>query len=257
MKRTIKNLMGFTMGATDGEIGKVKDFYFDDITWTIRYLVVETGNWLSNRKVLISPEALLECDWANETFPVNLTKEQIKKSPDIDTDQPVSRQHEMELYAHYPWTNYWGAGIWAGGMGTTGMMMPMSSLPMEEAVKNSKNTPDAEAEGDPHLRSAKNVQGYNIHALDDTIGDVEDFIVDDSNWTIHYMVVDTGNWFPGKKVTISPDWIKEIKWETSEVTVNASVEQVKNSPEYDASKHLSTEYEASLKNYYGRFISHK
>jgi hypothetical protein len=86
---------------------------------------------------------------------------------------------------------------------------------------------------------------------------VEDFIVDDSNWTIHYMVVDTGNWFPGKKVTISPDWIKEINWETSKVIVNASVEQVKNSPEYDASKHLSTEYEANLQNYYGRFISHK
>ncbi len=231
MKRTIKNLMGFTMGATDGEIGKVKDFYFDDLTWTIRYLVVETGSWLSNRKVLISPEALLEGDWTNETFPVNLTKEQIKNSPDIDTDKPVSKQHETELYAHYPWTNYWAGGLWAGGMGATGMMTPMSSVPMDEAVINSKNNPDAEEDGDPHLRSAKNVQGYKV--------------------------VDTGNWFPGKKVTISPEWIKEIKWETSEVIVNASVEQVKNSPEYDASKQLSTEYEASLKNYYGRFISHK
>jgi uncharacterized protein YrrD len=249
--------MGFAMGATDGDIGKVKDFYFDDVTWTIRYLVVETGNWLLNRKVLISPEALLQCDWTNETFPVNLTKEQIKNSPDIDTDQPVSRQHEMELYAHYPWTNYWGAGILAGGVGTAGMIMPMPSVPMEEAVKNSKNTPDTEAVGDPHLRSAKTVQGYTIHALDDTIGDVEDFIVDDSNWTINYVLVNTGNWFPGKKVIISPDLITEIKWETSEVIVNAPVEQVKNSPEYDASKQLSTEYEAVLKNYYGRFISHK
>ena len=256
MKRTIKDLMGFTMGATDGEIGKVKDFYFDDVTWTIRYLVVETGSWLSNRKVLISPEALLQVDWANETFPVNLTKEQIKKSPDVDTDQPVSRQHEMKLNAYYPWTNYWGGGILAGGLGATGMMMPRSSVPMEEGVKNSKNTPDAEPEGDPHLRSAKNVQGYTIHALDDTIGDVEDFIVDDSNWTINYVLVDTGKWFTGKKVIISPDLIKEINWATSAVIVNASVEQVKNSPEYDASKQLSTEYEANLKNYYGRFISH-
>jgi len=256
MKRTIKNLMGFTMGATDGEIGKVTDFYFDDLTWTIRYLVVETGNWLSNRKVLISPEALLQGDWENKTFPVNLTKEQIEKSPNIDTDQPVSRQHEVELYAHYPWTNYWGGGLWAGGIGTTGMVMPMSSVPIEETVKNSKNN-DAEPEGDPHLRSAKNVQGYAIHALDDTIGDVEDFIVDDSNWTVDYIVVDTGNWFPGKKVTISPDLIKEINWETSEVIVNASVDQVKNSPEYDASTNLSTEYESSLKNHYGRFITHK
>ncbi len=256
MKRTINNLAGFTLGATDGEIGKVKDFYFDDVTWTIRYLVVETGNWLSNRKVLISPEALLQCDWANETFPVNLTKAQIEKSPDIDTDQPVSRQQEMELYAHYPWTNYWGGGLWAGGMGITGMMMPMSSLSMDDAV-NSKNAPDAEANGDPHLRSAKSVQGYDIHALDDTIGDVEDFIIDDNNWAIQYMVVDTGNWFPGKKVILSPNWIKEINWGNSEVTVNALAEQVKNSPEYDASKHVSTEYEANLQNYYGRFISHK
>ncbi|MEO6000229.1 MAG: PRC-barrel domain-containing protein [Chitinophagaceae bacterium] len=255
MKRTIKNLMGFTMGATDGEIGKVKDFYFDDVTWTIRYLVVETGNWLSNRKVLISPEALLQCDWENETFPVNLTKEQIEKSPSIDTDQPVSRQQEMELYSHYPWTNYWGSNLWAGSMGTTGMMMPMSAVPMEEAVKNNNNARDTVADGDPHLRSAKSVQGYTIHTLDDTIGDVEDFLVDDSSWTIHYMVVDTGNWFPGKKVTISPDLIKEINWETSEVIINASVEQVKNSPEYDVSKQISTEYESVLKNYYGRFIS--
>ncbi len=254
MKRTIKNLMGFTMGATDGEIGKVKDFYFDDETWTIRYLVVETGNWLSNRKVLISPEALLHGDWANETFPVNLTKEQIEKSPDIDTDHPVSRQHEVDLYAHYPWTNYWGGGLWAGGIGTAGMMMPVSSAPLEESVKSSTNAAGSEVDSDPHLRSAKSVQGYSIHALDDTIGDVEDFIVDDSNWTIHYLVVDTGNWFPGKKVTIAPDLIKDINWETSEVVVNASVDQVKNSPEYDASKQLSKEYETGLKNYYGRFI---
>jgi len=256
MKRTIKNLMGFTMGALDGEIGKVTDFYFDDVTWTIRYLVVETGNWLLNRKVLISPEALLQCDWENKTLPVKLTKEQIENSPDIDTNQPVSRQHEMELYAYYPWTTYWGGGGWAGGMGTSGMMMPMSSVPMDEAVKDSIKTSDAEA-GDPHLRSAENVDGYKINALDDIIGDVEDFIVDDINWKINYLIVDTGNWFPGKKVIISPNWVKNIKWETSEVTVNASVEQIKNSPEYDASKYLSTDYETNLQNYYGRFISHK
>ncbi len=249
------------MGATDGEIGKVKDFYFDDLTWTIRYLVVETGNWLLNRQVLISPEALLECDWENETFPVNLTKEQIEKSPEIDTHQPVSRQHEVKLYAYYPWTNYWGGGMWGGGMwpggmGPAGMMMPMSYLPIEDAAKESKNTPDAEPDSNPHLRSANSVQGYTINAIDDIIGDVEDFIVDDSNWTILYMVVDTGNWFPGKKVTISPDLIQEINWATSEVTVNASVERVKNSPEYDASKQPNKEYEVNLKDYYGQFISH-
>jgi uncharacterized protein YrrD len=256
MKRTIENLLGFTMGATDGEIGKVTDYYFDDVNWKIRYLVVETGNWLSNRKVLISPEALLECDWQNEKFPVNLTKEQIKNSPDINTEKPISRKHEMELYAHYPWTDYWNGSIWAGGLGTSGMMMPVSTLPMEEAIKDSFKTNNAEKDSDSHLRSVKKIQGYTINALDGKIGDIEDFIVDDNNWKINYMVVDTGNWFPGKKVTLSPNWVKEINWDESKVTVKATIEQVKNSPEYDASKHLSNDYEANLQNYYGQFISH-
>lgn len=114
MKRNIKSLIGFTIGATDGEIGKVTEFYFDDETWTIRYLIVETGSWLFGRKVLISPIALLTPDWENKIFPINLTKEQIKNSPDIDTERPVSRQQELDMYAHYPWGTYWGSGFYAG-----------------------------------------------------------------------------------------------------------------------------------------------
>lgn len=253
MKRSIKNLIGFTMGATDGEIGKVKEFYFDDKTWTIRYLIVETGSWLFGRKVLISPQALLAPDWEGNVFPVNLTKEQIKNSPDIDTEKSVSRQQEIELYTHYPWTGYWGGGIWAGGMGTTGMMTS-PALPLEQAIHENIGKEQAT---DPHLRSTDNVTGYNIKATDGDIGDAEDFIVDDSTWKIAFMVVDTGNWLPGKKVVISPEWIKDIEWDTSEIVVNASVDQVKNSPEYDAGKYLSDDYEANLQSYYGRFISHK
>lgn len=255
-KRTINDLIGFTLAATDGDIGKVEDFYFDDLSWTVRYLVVETGGWLSNRKVLISPESLLQCDWENEKFPVNLTKEQIEKSPNIETNQPVSRQQEIELYTHYPWTNYWGSGdLFA--MGTSGMIAPSAGVPMEEAVKSSEINTQSHTSGDPHLRSAKNLQGYTIHASDDHIGDLQDFIVNDGNWTINYIVIDTGDWLPGKKVILSPKWIRDINWETSEVNVNASVEQIKNSPEYDHSQLLSPEYEEHLDNYYKGFNSHK
>lgn len=215
------------MGATDGEIGKVKAFYFDDNTWTIRYLIVETGGWLSGRKVLISPQALLAPDWESNVFPVNLTKEQIKNSPDIDTDKPVSRQQEIALNAYYPWTGYWGSGIWSGGMGVTGMMTS-PAIPLEQAIHENESASRKET-GDPHLRSTDEVSGYNIKAADGEIGDAEDFIVDDSTWKIAFMVVDTGNWFPGKKVIISPKLIKDIKWDTSEIVLNASVEQVKNS----------------------------
>jgi len=255
MKRSIKNLSGYTMGATDGEIGKVKDFYFDDSTWTVRYLIVETGSWLSGRKVLISTEAVVSTDYNEQAIQVNLTKEQIKNSPDIDTEKPVSRQHEIKLYEHYPWTNYWGGGLWAGGIGTTGMMM-QGSVPLEEAIHNEANTDDDQTNDNPHLRSTDSVTGYNIKATDGDIGDVEDFIIEDSTWKVHFMIIDTGNWFPGKEVLISPRWIKEIQWETSTVIVNAAVDNVKNSPEYVPRQTISESYEADLQNYYGKFISH-
>ncbi len=245
MKRRIESLTGFTLAGIDGEIGKVKEFYFDDKSWTIRYLIVETGSWLFGRKVLISPDAVLMPDWEAETFQVNLTMEQIKNSPPTDTDKPVSRQHEIDLYSYYPWGNYyWGGGM--GGLGV-GMSYPVSLNPATE-----RDTSD----DDLHLRSTDKVTGYNIKASDGEIGDVEDFIVDDSTWKIEFILVDTGNWFPGKKVLLSPKWIKEVNWQNSTVTVNASEEQVKNSPEYDATKFITDDYETNLQNYYGGFISH-
>ena len=253
MTRSINSLIGFTIGGTDGEIGKVKEFYFDDTTWTIRYLIVETGSWLFGREVLLSPEALLTPDWEGKVFPVNLTKEQIKNSPDIDTEKPVSRQKEIELHGYYPWTGYWGNGIWAGGMGTTGMMTS-PVIPFETAIHENAGIDEA---ADPHLRSTGKVTGYNIKATDGKIGDVEDFIMNDSTWAIRFILVDTGNWFPGKKVLISPKWITEVNWENSTVKINATEEQVKNSPGYQSGAELSDSYESKLQNYYGRFISNK
>ena len=253
MKLNIKSLTGFGMGALDGEIGKVKDFYFDDSTWTIRYLVVNTGNWLSDRKVLISPEAVDKLDWEQKLFFVNLTKEQVEKSPDIDTDKPVSRQQEARLYEYYPWTSYWRTGLWSGGIITSGMQMP-PALPLEDALEKEKMS-DKETNEDPNLRSTDKVIGYDIKATDGAIGEVEDFIVDDSTWRIHFMIVDTGNWFPGKKVLISPAWVKEINWAENSVVVNAPVQHVKSSPEYEPGEQVSDSYEANLQNYYGKYIS--
>lgn len=248
MKRNVKSLIGFTMGATDGEIGKVEEFYFDDETWTIRYLIVKTGGWLSGRKVLISPTALLTPDWENETFPVNLTKEQVENSPDIDTDKPVSRQHEMDLYDHYSWP--YGARIGTGFYGGMGMMgMVDSRIPLEESIAAQHTENNA---GNPHLRSTSELKGNTLQATDGKIGEVEDFIVDDTNWSIRFLVIDTGKWFPGKKVLISPLWIKEIKWETSTVVVDIPVDLIKNSPEYDPSMPMLETYETTLHIYYGR-----
>ena len=246
MKRRLKNLNGFTIGGTDGEIGKVKEFYFDDKSWTIRYIIVETGSWLSERKVLLSPQAVITTDWEENVFRVNLTMEQIKNSPDIDTDKPVSRQHERDLYGYYPWGGYY----WGGGMG-----MGMYPIAINQTIQKENDVSDDDtSDDDPHLRSADKVTGYNIKATDGEIGDVEDFIINDSNWQIDFILVDTGNWFPGKKVLIAPKMIKEINWEASTVVVNATEDRVKNSPEYQPGEELSESYEANLQNYYGRFI---
>lgn len=247
MKRKIKSLIGFTIGATDGIVGEVKEFYFDDETWTIRYLIVETGNWFNGKKILLSTEALLTPDWENKVFHVKLTMAQIENSPKIDTDKPVSRQQEIELYGYYPWGNYY----WAGGMG----MGMYYALPMEQAVHNETDDSVADKpDDDQHLRSTDAVTGYNIKAANGEIGDVEDFVINDQTWSIEFMEVDTGNWFPGKKVLISPTWIKKIDWATSMVNVILTEEQVKNSPEYIHSEDINELYENKLLDYYGKFI---
>lgn len=253
MQRKTKSLIGFSIGAIDGEIGEVKEFYFDDHTWTVRYLIVETGSWLNNRKVLISPQALLTPEWENKIFPVNLTKDQIKNSPDIDTERPVSRQHEIEMHNYYPWTSYWGGSAWTGGMGVSGMMTEASE-PLVDAVKREKNTSNEGSVGDSNLRSTHILMGYAIHATDGKIGDVEDFIVDDTTWKLEFLEVNAGDWFKEKKVLISPKLVEEIDWENSEFVLSVSEENVKNSPEYEPSESLSESYASNLQNYYGKFI---
>lgn len=247
MKRSAKCLVGFSMGATDGEFGKVDEFYFDDETWTIRYLIVKTGSWLFGRKVLISPAALKEPDWKNKAFPVNLTKEQIKHSPDIDTERTVSRQQEIELYSHYDWPYYGASGSgFYGGMGLSGMIE--SRVPFEESILARASKRES---ADPHLRSISEVTGYRIHAVDGEIGDVVDFIIDDKTWKVYFLVVDTGHWFPGKKVLIAPKWISKVKWADSSVYVDITVNAVKNSPEYDPTIPIPEKYENDFYRYYG------
>lgn len=263
MLHSIQNLIGFTMGATDGEIGKVKDFYFDDQTWKVRYLVVETGNWLFGRKVLLSPVALQTPDWDNKVFPVNLTKDQVKHSPDIDTDQPVSRQQESELHSHYSWPINTGAGV---GFMTTGMVggVVAPGIPFDQRISDevrnheddtiSDRGPNPETEdhtaGDPHLRSFKDVSGYNIHSADGELGEVEDFLVDSTTWNIPFVVVETGSWYSGSKILTPTNNIRKIEWEKSEVYINQTAESLKNSPEFDYGRPMDQEFERNLYNYY-------
>ena len=245
MLRNINYLIGRVIQATDGELGKVDEFYFDDRTWRIRYMVVETGNWLSGRKVLVSPAAFKRPDAGPGPFAVALTKEQVRNSPDIDTKKTVSRQHELDLHEHYAWPLYWGGGFYAGGV-TLGVPLPAA---LDETAEEAGAGRDKE---NPHLRGTRAVTGYSLHAADGPIGHVEDYITDLGGWIIRYLVVDVGLWLPGRKVLISPHWIERVAWETSEIFVDLSREAVRKSPEFDPAQPVSEDYESVLYDHYGR-----
>lgn len=242
--------------ASDGELGNIDQFFFDDENWTIRYLVVETSKLLG-RKVLISPISIAR-KHETDGLTLSLTKEQIRNSPGIDTDKPVSRQHEVQYFNYYGYPYYWGGpGLWGGTAYPIGHPTQAQTTEYPNrtsgyagtAATTRRQVPNEQ--GDPHLRSTKEVIGYYIEATDGNIGHVEDFLIDNENWAIRYMVVDTVNWWPGKKVVVAPQWIKDVSWTESRVHVDLSRERIKNAPEYDPAAILDREYEEKLYEHYG------
>jgi len=242
-----KTLKGYKLDSLDGEFGKVQEFLFDDHHWSIRYLVANTGNWLTGRQVLISPYALVAAIKAEEHIAVDLTKKQIEGSPLLSSDKPVSRQFEESYYGYYGWPRYWQE---SKPLGLSPIFGIISSAAPE--VESGPRPSPIQTEWNPHLRSTDAVQGHSIQALDGEIGHVEDFIIDDETWAIRYLVVDTRNWWPGKKVLVSPQWIERVSWSESKVFVNLSRDAIKQSPEYTEESLLTRDYEARLHQHYQR-----
>jgi len=240
-----KTLRGYTLRSRDGDIGKVKEFYFDDQFWTIRYLVAGTGNWLTGRQVLLSPHALTAVNREAEYIAVNLTKKQIEESPKLGSDQPVSRQFEQDYFGNYGWPAYWGGlSMWGA--------YPYIVREGERDPKSWRETAEVEGEWDPHLRSTNAVTGYKIHAADGAVGHVEDFIIEDKTWAIRYLVVDTRDFWPGKKVLVSTDWIESIDWDQSAVFIDLPRETINESPEYTEKSLILRDYEVFLHQHYDR-----
>lgn len=267
MLRSMNDLKDYAILATDGDIGKVRDFYFDDHAWVIRYLIVETGTWLSSREVLISPISIDHPNWKGKVLPVSITKKQVQNSPKIDTNKPVSRQHEMEYLGYYGYPQYWGgSGLWAGGVYPT-MMVPeayagsvstshagQSDAAQSAAVKVRAHTEAArhDQDDDPHLRSCKAVIDYDIHATDGDIGHVTDMLVDDETWAVRYFIVNTSNWWVGHRVLVAPQWIRDVIWHDSKVTVTMTRQAIKDAPPYDSTAKFDRGQEMGIYKHYGR-----
>ena len=230
-----KKLQGYKLESLDGEIGRFKEFYFDDRHWAIRYLIAETGGWLAGRQVLISPYALVAVNKEEQHIAVDLTKKQIEDSPALYSDKPVSREFEEEYYGYFGLPLYWdGPYMW----GSSPYIM------RDRAIR--KEHYRTEKALDPHLRSTHDVRGHHIHAADGGIGHVEDFIIDDETWAIRYLIIDTKNWWPGKKVLVSPRWIERVSWSESKLFTSLSREAIKQAPEYTEDSLLTRDYESGL-----------
>jgi len=234
-----QTLRGYKLHSLDGDIGKVEEFYFDDRHWVIRYLVANSGNWLTGRQVLISPYALVAVNSEEQNIAIDLTKKQIEESPSLSSDKPVSRQFEVEYYGYYGWPMYWGGSKMWG-------CYPY----LERDPEKWQEAKQDEQGWDPHLRSTNDVRGYHIQALDGDIGHVEDFIVDDETWAIRYLIINTENWWPGKKVLVSPQWIERVSWGESTVFVDLTREDIRQSSEYTEDTLLNREYDLRLQRHY-------
>lgn len=249
MLRQSSELIGYSVRAKDGLIGTISDLLFDDKTWTLRWAVVDTGDWISGREVLLPPSAFGMPDVAQRQFPMELTREQIERSPELSEHEPVSRRNEIELYSHYGWLPYW----YPAADPITGAPGYPASMPLPGGVDNAqaaKTGHPADAEADAHLRSIEAVTEYYVHAMDGDIGHVEEFLIDDENWSIRYLVIDTVNWWPGKMVLVSPEWIESVIWEDERVSVRMTREEIRTGPEYDPSTSVERSYEATLHRHY-------
>lgn len=238
---TANTLTGYQLQGLDAEVGKVEDFYFDDRYWAIRYLVADTGNWLTGKKVLISPYALRSVTTEEKRIAIDLTKKQIEDSPSLESHKPVSQQFEEQYHEYYGFPLYWtGEQMWG-----TDEVIQRDRERWERFEHDKKSW-------DRHLRSSKAVNGYHIEAADGEVGHVEDFIINEDTWAIRYLVIATRDWWPGKKVLVSPKWIKHISWENSRVVVDLPRESIKQSPAYTEGSLPTRDYEAELHRHYKR-----
>jgi hypothetical protein len=227
---------GYSIEAMDGKVGTVSDFLVDERTWKLRWLVVDTGSWLTGRKILLHPMSLEKPDLELRAFPAKLTRAQVEASPDIALDMPVSMQMDAELSGYYGWE---GTGVLS--YGTPGVRMPVVA----------RDGPAGVGSSDPHLRSMAEVTNYSIRALDGGIGHLESFLIEDEDWTIRYLVVNTSNWWHGRHVLIAPVAVKEIDWSQRYIGLGLTCYKIKGSPPWERTGMIDQDYERLMQTYYG------
>jgi hypothetical protein len=254
----VSGLEGCPVRASDGDVGIVKDFLFDDANWKIRWVAVGAGDWLPGRQLFIHPSAIapltlppkprlpMMSQGEELELTVNLTREQIAAGPHSAEDEPVSRDMEALLYEYYGWDPYWGATHFGAA----------ASPNAEQRIVADAAHRNAEAEIPPvdgvdRLHSVVELKGYYVHATDGDIGHVENLLADDANWEIRYLVIATRNWWPGKVVQLAPYAVKDIDWFGEHIDMNVSRDQVRSAPAWDPLALADEASEGELHRHFG------
>lgn len=233
--RNLSDLKGYSLLASDGEIGKIEQIYFDDRRWIVRYFIVRTGSWLLGSDALIAPRLLQGVDVENKRIGIALSRGQVENCPPISSALPVSRHYEMEYHSHYGLPVYWEASE---------NSRPATPVPLStEPIAKPEN---------PHLRDSAEVMGYQIHASDGELGHIVDFVLDEETWDIRYLAVDTGNWWPGKKILVAPAWITSVDWSLKSIKVDLAQEAIRTAPPYDSGQPILHDDEVRLFAHYSK-----
>ncbi len=239
MLRNLNTLFGYSIRALDGDIGTIESFFFDDATWIVRYAIVETGDWLQRRRVLLAASLLDVPDELSQEIPMGqLTREYVRHSPDIDLAQPVSRQQQVELHTYYDWPQYW---IDSEEQESKGLL---SSVP--EIAEDNPPASKEEDIGDPHLRNLREIERYMVQGLDGEIGEVESLTADTESWIIQQLVVNGDDIKPGKKILIPTSLVQQIEWAESRIFVDILRDTIKENPEFDTASPITHDHENFL-----------
>jgi uncharacterized protein YrrD len=240
MFKNLRDVEGYQLSAKDGEIGHVTDLYFDDECWAVRYLVVATGSWLFGKKVLISPNSVLKVNLDDRCIGVDLSMDQVRNSPDIDAEKPISRQQESEYHLYYNFPPYWG------GVALWGRYEQPGTASDAEDAESAEADASSSLETSSHLRSAKEVRGYRVVAIDGQVGHVDNFLMEVENWAIRYLVVNTGGWLNRREVLFTPKLVDKVIWAEAQVDVNASKTLIEGAPDYHRGEQIDRAYEEKL-----------
>jgi sporulation protein YlmC with PRC-barrel domain len=241
MLRSCKSLEGYSLNASDGEIGHLKTIHFNDEDWSVKYLVVDIGSFWNEKKVLVLPNASYQFSWIEQNISVKLTRNQIKEALPYSSDLPVSDQHELinklnfkSLYLIEPWS---------------GSFLPLwfPDLKAGQALQNI-----VQEIGDKDLRCAKTITGYQVVLKDKEFGKVEDFILDCNEWIIRDIVIDANHILHSNKKIIPVSKIKVFDTDNQKIELELSSHELLDYTDYNEHQAVNREYVIKFYDYYGR-----